>query len=584
MENKFQNGGRTLINKLMNYMDWKEKRRFLLSIFISVLTILSGAALFGLSAFLIAFCGMRPPISDIMVAVVGVRFFGILRALLRYMERLVTHEATFRLIGKIRTGLLQGLNERTDEELDQLDKKDTLVKLVDDTERLQDFYLRTFQPMATGLLCGIIGFVLFLKLVNLNTALVFGITYFGAILIWPILSMLTTKKQIEVLMKEQALSKELLLEYFSNYMDISCNSAEGRWEKRLNEKWTNIEKSENRIALISSLTNGLNIIFINSAMAAILYMSWRLLQGGGMLNLLIPVFALIIPALFEGTAALTSFYEKFMKSDLSAKRVFSLMKLKEAGENPLSMVTEMEQGENDLEDKDLISLKNISFCSGGRSVLANIDLKLTKGKKIGIVGPSGSGKTTLGKIIIGGIQPTAGEIQSFKNREELFSVVNQSVFLFNTTLKNNLLIGNLNATEAEIKDALQTVDMWSFCSELPDGINTEIGENGMRLSGGQRQRIAIARALLNEKNYLVLDEGTSGLDISTEKSILEKIFEKYKDKGIIVITHRLTKMEAYDEIIVIKNGRIEERGTHKDLENRAGWYSKVQNIIKNHLN
>ena len=269
-----------MINKLINYMDWKEKRRFLLSIFISVLTILSGAALFGLSAFLIAFCGMRPPISDIMVAVVGVRFFGILRALLRYMERLVTHEATFRLIGKIRAGLLQGLNERTDEELDQLDKKDTLVKLVDDTERLQDFYLRTFQPMATGLLCGIIGFVLFLELVNLNTALVFGVTYFGAILIWPILSMLTTKKQIEVLMKEQALGKELLLEYFSNYMDISCNSAEGRWEKQLNEKWTNIEKSENRIALISSLTNGLNIIFINSAMAAILYMSWRLLQGG----------------------------------------------------------------------------------------------------------------------------------------------------------------------------------------------------------------------------------------------------------------------------------------------------------------
>lgn len=585
MENGFQNGGLILMSKLLSFMSGQEKRRFILSVFISVLTILSGAALFGLSAFLIAFCGMRPPISDIMVAVVGVRFFGILRAILRYMERLVTHEATFRLIGKIRADLLQGLNDRNDDELEQLDKEDTLIKLVDDTERLQDFYLRTFQPLTTGIFCGIIGVVLFFELLNSDAAMIFGISYFGAVLIWPILSMLTTKKQIMILMKEQAAGKGILLEYFSHYMDISCNSAEPRWEALLDENWKQIEMSESRIAFISSLTNGLNLLFVNGSMTLILYMSWRLLGEGGMERLLIPVFALIIPALFEGTTSLTSFYEKFMKSDLSAKRVFSLTKAKKKSEALIKNSTLPDVIEVfESKQKNKIELNNISFCPDGITVLKNIDLQLEIGKRIGIVGPSGSGKTTLGKLIIGAITPTGGEIHREENPEALFSVVNQNVFLFNTNLKNNLLIGNLKASEEDLKKVLKAVDMWEFCEEQPEGLLMELGENGMRLSGGQRQRIAIARALLNEKPYLIFDEGTSGLDITAERNLLRRIFELYENKGILVITHRLTRMEVYDEIIVLKDGKIEERGSHEYLVNSGGWYSKVQNILKNHLN
>lgn len=582
-----------MISKLIGFMDFKDKRIFATSIMVSVLTIFSSTALLGLSAYLIAFCGTMPDISEIMVAVVGVRFFGILRALLRYYERLITHESTFRLIGKIRQSLLKGLSKKSFDELEAMDKKDVLIKLVDDTERLQDFYLRTFQPMATSLLCGIAGLIIFGSILNSTSVLIFGIAYFGAVILWPVISMLTTRKQIDSVLQRKAKEKALLMEYFSNYVDISCNSAEKRWDDLLEDNWKESQVAEHKIDLISSLTNGLNIIFINSALAGILFMSYRLFALGQIHLLLIPVFALFTPALFEGTNSLTSFYEKFEKSRISASRVFGIVNDKSVGTEMLDNNGKLDKKGNYeskeiLESKEIfetneISGKNIGYSVNGIDILDGIDFEFGSGKRIAVVGPSGAGKTTLGKLIIGVIQPTKGEIKKVV-QDPCFSVVNQNVFLFNTTIRNNLFIGDSKASEEEIVNALKIVGAWEFISELPDGLNTELGENGIRFSGGQRQRIAIARALLHKKPFLFFDEATSGLDISSEKAILNNILSEYRDKGILVVTHRFSHMEAYDEIIVLNKGRIEARGTHETLINGENWYSKIQNKLRKHLN
>jgi len=225
-----------------------------------------------------------------------------------------------------------------------------------------------------------------------------------------------------------------------------------------------------------------------------------------------------------------------------------------------------------------------SYPEAEQPVLRNIDLRLKKGTTLALVGASGAGKSTLadllprfydpdqGKIKIDGVDLKTLEISSFRRR---LGIVSQDTFLFNASVRENLIYGRPEATDIEIEDAARRANAHEFIEELPAGLDTLIGDRGVLLSGGQRQRLAIARALLQDPDILILDEATSALDTISERLVQKAIDELSRDRTTLVIAHRLSTVQNADQIAVLDQGRVVETGTHTELLNKGGYYSQL---------
>ena len=231
-----------------------------------------------------------------------------------------------------------------------------------------------------------------------------------------------------------------------------------------------------------------------------------------------------------------------------------------------------------------IEFKNISFAYSSKNVLEKIDLDIPSGKKTALVGLSGSGKSTIINLILRFFDPHQGKILidnqdiskcSLKSLRKNISLVTQETNLFNDSIEANIKYAKLNATKEEVYKVTEEAGAIDFIKSLPEGINTIIGESGIKLSGGQRQRIAIARALLKNAPILLLDEATSSLDNITEFEVQESISNLMKNKTSLIIAHRLTTIEDSDLIYLIKNGKVIGKGTHKELIKDSSFYSQM---------
>ena len=205
--------------------------------------------------------------------------------------------------------------------------------------------------------------------------------------------------------------------------------------------------------------------------------------------------------------------------------------------------------------------------------LQHISLTIPQGKKIALLGKSGAGKSTLIQLLLGAISPAAGtiEINGHKPEEydesifDMVSVLNQKPYLFATSIKNNIRLGNQEATDEEIEQVIKQVKLDDYIHSLPKGLNTQMEETGQRFSGGERQRIALARILLKNTPIIILDEPTVGLDPQTERYLLDTIFTALKDKTIIWVTHHLIGIEKMDQVLFLDNGQITMNGSHEEL-------------------
>ena len=231
-----------------------------------------------------------------------------------------------------------------------------------------------------------------------------------------------------------------------------------------------------------------------------------------------------------------------------------------------------------------IVFENISFKYENEYVLKNFSLTIPKGKTVALVGQSGSGKSTIanlitrfydvnkGRVLIDGIN--IKDLTTNSLRQQL-GIVTQDAILFNDSIKNNLMLGNENATEDQVIEALKVANAWEFVKELPAGIETNIGDAGNKLSGGQKQRLSIARAVLKSPPIMILDEATSALDTESERLVQVALENMMKNRTSIVIAHRLSTIQSADEIVVLQKGEITEQGTHSELLNKNGVYKKL---------
>lgn len=233
---------------------------------------------------------------------------------------------------------------------------------------------------------------------------------------------------------------------------------------------------------------------------------------------------------------------------------------------------------------ETIAFENVEFSYGDEQVLNDVSFEAESGEFVAFVGPSGAGKSTIVSLIARLYVPDAGRITAngeplenviLDEWREQISLVQQNPFIFNDTLRHNVTVGNRDATEEEIRETCEIAQVTEFMDELPNGLDTTLGDDGVRLSGGQRQRVAVARALLKDVDLLVLDEATSDLDTSLENDIQSNLESEEDDRILVVIAHRLSTVENADRIYAMEDGEITESGTHSELVDRSGTYAML---------
>jgi ABC-type multidrug transport system fused ATPase/permease subunit len=232
--------------------------------------------------------------------------------------------------------------------------------------------------------------------------------------------------------------------------------------------------------------------------------------------------------------------------------------------------------------------ESIGFSYGPeRKILSNISLQAQAGEMIAVVGPTGAGKSTLVNLLPGFYTPTEGRITidgqdirniSFESLRDQISIVSQEPFLFNGSIRENIIYGKLDASDAELQEAARAANCHDFICRLDNGYDSHVGERGVKLSVGEKQRVSIARAILKNAPILILDEATASVDTATEKLIQEALERLMADRTSFVIAHRLSTIRNANQILVLRQGQLIERGTHQQLMEANGLYSKLSRI------
>jgi ATP-binding cassette subfamily C protein CydCD len=552
-----------------------------LSVLLSSLTIGSSVALIGTSAWLISTAALHPSVADLGVSVVGVRFFGISRGVFRYLERLVSHNVTFRLLARLRVWFYERLEPLAPARLLEYKSGDLLARLIGDVETLENLYVRVISPSLTAILVGL-GVSLFFASYYPSIALVL-IGFFLALgLILPLLSQIASRVPGQRLITQRADIQSQLVDGIQGLADLL---AFGRGRDRLDQIASTGEaygSTQKQMARISAFHSALGTLLTNLGLWLVLFLVIPQVIAGNIKGVMLGTFALMTLASFEAVTPLPLAAQMWNASREAARRLFEIVDAEPMVKDDIRC--------SKIDDRiSNIEFSNIFFTYPTQTIPALQDITFTipAGRSIAIVGPSGAGKSTLANLLLRFWDYEVGDIAlggtSLKalNQEEVrkrFALVAQNSYFFNTTIRENLRLARRAISQEEIEAAARAAQIHDFLVSLPKGYDTLIGEQGLRLSGGERQRLAIARALLKEAPILIFDEPTANLDPQTEKQVLETLFEMMQGKTSLFITHRLVGLEHFDEIIVIDRGSIVERGTHAELLTQGGLYHRLWDL------
>ncbi|HET6822465.1 MAG TPA: thiol reductant ABC exporter subunit CydC, partial [Anaerolineales bacterium] len=552
-----------------------------LSVLLSTLTIGSSVALIGTSAWLISTAALHPSVADLGVSVVGVRFFGITRGLFRYLERLVSHNVTFRLLARLRVWFYEKLEPLVHARLLDYKSGDLLARVIGDVETLENFYVRVISPSLTAILIGLMVAVFFasffppIALVLIGFFLILG-------LFLPLLAQAASRTSGQQLITQRAEIQSQLVDGIQGMADLL---AFGRASDRLKQTsltGTTYGVTQKQMARISGFHSALGILFTNLGVWFVLLLVIPQVTAGSLEGVMLGTFALMTLASFEAVTPLPLAAQMWNASREATKRLFEVVDAEPAVRD------NTRYSKLDIRSSN-IEFSHLSFRYHTQTIpaLQNITFSVPAGKSVAIVGPSGAGKSTLANLLLRFWDYESGEItlgsMSLKelDQDEIrkqIALVSQSSYFFNTTIRENLRLAHRSASPKEIEAAAHAAQIHEFIMTLPKGYDTLLGEQGLRLSGGERQRLAIARALLKDAPILILDEPAANLDPQTEKHVLDTLFETMRDKTSILITHRLVGLEHVDEILVMDQGQIVERGTHGELLARKGLYRRLWDI------
>ena len=550
----------------------------LLALLLSFLAVAAQVGLIGTSAYLISRAALRPStILLLMVPIVGVQFFSMGRAALRYLERLTSHDVTFRLLANLRVWFYARLDALPPAVLSRLHGADLLSRAVHDIDSLQDFYLRALAPPATLVLTAALTFALLWPMAPAVAGLVGG-----ALLLSSVPAALQARLGLQLgrrmLERRGDLSAALADGVRGVSELLAYGQAEAYAEKlgRTQSAWL---EAQLRLRRASAGGGALIGLLGNLTSIAALGLAIPLVRQGRLPGWDLAVLALVALAAFEAAAPLPLAFQAMGQCVAAGRRIFAVGGEAPDADGPPDRQAHAEGVEIDVQE--------ISVRYGERPApaLRAVTLRLPPGRHVAVVGPSGAGKTTLLDVLTGAIAPTSGEVLfggapiGEIPRGELLAevaVIAQDTWLFNVSLMENIRLGRPEATDREVLAAAQAAHLGPLIAALPDGLETAVGERGQRLSGGERQRVAIARAILKDAPVLLLDEATEGLDAVTEEAVLREILLFAQGRTLLMVTHRLVGLEAMDEILVLQDGQVVERGREQALLAGRGPYAHLR--------
>jgi ATP-binding cassette subfamily C protein CydCD len=563
--------------------------RVAFSVLLSSITIGASVALMGTSAWLISTAAIATSVVDLGVSTVGTRFFGITRALSRYLERLVSHDVAFRLLAKLRIWFYEKLEPLAPARLMNFRAGDLLSRIIGDVETLENFYVRVISPPLTAIIVGLFT-AIFLASFYPILAPVYLTFFLTLSLILPWLTQIVSRKASEQTINIRA---ELHTQLVDGIQGIADLLAYGRADERLNQisiHGIKFGDAQKRLSLITGIGAGLSTLLTNLALWTILFLCIPQVTSGNLAGPMLASLALLTLASFEAVTPLPLAAQAWNSSREAAKRLFEVVDTEPEIKEQLSVIS----NQSSITNHEL-RITDLTFAYPNQNIpaLQHITFNLQPSNSIAIVGPSGSGKSTIANLILRFWDYQMGEIclggENVKllNQDEVrerCGYVSQNTYFFNTSIYENLRFARKQVSKAEIESACKSAQIHDFILSLPKGYDTMIGEQGLRLSGGERQRLAIARALIKDAPILILDEPTANLDPLTEKEVLKTLFAVMKQKTSLLITHRLIGLENMNQIVVMNHAQIVERGTHENLIQANGLYSHLLNLQNRMLN
>ncbi|UPK43712.1 thiol reductant ABC exporter subunit CydC [Paenibacillus pabuli] len=576
------------------------------------------------SGFLISKSALRPEnILMVYVPIVGVRAFGIFRAVFRYIERLAGHDAVLRVLSDQRVKLYRILEPQALFLRSRMQTGDVLGALAEDVERLQDIYLRTVFPAVTALVMyG--GAVVAFGSVDLGFALWMGLYMLFLVAVLPVTSLRMTWKLRVRLKRENA---KLYTRLTDGVLGLGDWIASGRAEEFVRHQEEK-EGQADRIRLrLRQWTRWRDLVaqcVIGLMVVSMTLWAGNAASAGQLPAVMIAAFVLVLFPLTETLLPVGDAVEHIPQYRESLERLQRLEgeghKLEASGTEEVKAVAGAKEditsgisGSNpavgphehqlgplerteSVSDRRIrlripprlradIQIKQVSYryVADTPCAVQEVSLHLPQGKRLAILGRSGGGKSTLLKLIQGALLPSAGNVfindlpvQTLgEDITDVIAVLNQSPHLFDTTVANNLRIGRPQATDEEIQRVAAQVGLSDLIESLPQGYHTPMLETGLRFSGGERQRIALARVLLRETPVVIFDEPMVGLDPVTERALMRTILDSMQGKTMIWVTHHLMGAERMDELIFMENGQITMQGSHEQLLAREERYRRL---------
>lgn len=556
----------------------KYKGLLILVLFLGFMTFFSGGALMFNSGFLISEAARRPSsIIYIYVPVVLARAFGIARPVFRYVERLTSHNWVLRIVSDFRKKLYQTVEKKASAIQRAHQTGDILSILADDIDHIENLYLRTVFPMVIGWLLYIfvvIGVGALNWAVGLLLLLLLGIIT----IIMPLMSVATNGVRE---FKQHQIQHEFYTNLTDEVMGLGDWLISGRYTDFMNLQ----KKPIKEIAALRKQDHYfqwwreffVQFIILLTTITLLVWSAYQFTATKSMANW-VAAFAL---AIFPAVSPFVNMSQGASEWPVYRRSIERVNALDSSDDKPI------DQQKLAGSFKELkINQLTFKYQDGNRNVVKHISMDIHPGEKIALLGPSGTGKSTFLKLVVGDLTPTDGEVlingQNILNlqsiRSSLFGILDQQPYLFDTTVMNNVRLGNTNASDQQVKDALAAVGLKDLIESLPDKYDTEVQEAGKRFSGGERQRLSLARILLQDAPIIILDEPTVSLDPITEKKLLDKVFELLHDKTIIWVTHHLAGITHVDQVRFMENGEFDMQGTPQELYQTEARFRQLYDL------
>jgi ATP-binding cassette subfamily C protein CydCD len=534
--------------------------RLILGILIGAGALAAGVGLMATASWLIARASQMPPVLSLGVAVAAVRLFGIARPVLRYLGRLVSHDAALRLVAEFRANVYERLVPLAPARLGRRHRGDVLSGLVNDVDAVGDLNLRILEPAAIAALvsAGCVGFAAVLLP---SAAAVLAVGLLAAGIVAPLAAAYAARRTAAELAPLRATLSTAVVDLLAGAPDLIATGAADDVLARIDRRDAELTRVARRAAWATGLGSGLAVLAAGASVWGSAVVATPAVNDGRLPGVALAVVVLLPLAAFEALAPLPSSAVLVTQVRGAARRLFGLLDEPAAVRDPTAPVP-LPEGPWP------VVLRGVTarWAPAGSPVLHDLDLTLLPGDHVAVTGASGAGKSTLAAVLLRFLDPDDGctvllggvDIRRLAGRDvrRVVGCVSADAHVFASDLRENLRLARPGATDDELVAALRRVRLAEWYATLPAGLSTWLGEGGALVSGGERVRIALARALLCDQPVLVLDEPTEGLDSPTAAALVADLFDATSDRTVLMLGHRPEGLDLVDRVYTLVGGRL----------------------------